>query len=353
MGCSAALLAKKNASKFERAIAEVKSGNTYRSVSKKYNLSYSTLFRRANGAVQKNGRRLALLPREEGLIVSFLLKFAQRGMPLTQLHLREAIKIIVEGMPPARRQALPFKSDGPSQYYIRIFRKRHASSLSFCKPLRQEAKRFSAVNADVLTKHFSVLEKHISENDLDASRIFNLDEAGTTPEKDITGIAAARRLMPRPGEKDVKMPQFKKLNRVTMMPIVSAAGEAAPPLFVFKGSRVPFRTVLRAGRIVDETPISNLPLRSTVALRQENGGVDTQNFRNWANKFVLFVAELTANDRKVLLIYDGYRAHLSVEVLEIFANNNIVVYALPAHTSEKTPGYSSVLVFQKRHEPDL
>ena len=72
-----------------------------------------------------------------------------------------------------------------------------------------------------------------------------------------------------------------------------------------------------------------------MALRLENGGVDTQNFRNWANKLVQFVAELTANDRKVLLIYDGNRANLSLEVLEIFANNNIVVYALPAHTSGK------------------
>ena len=185
--------------------------------------------------MQKNGHRLVLLPSEEGLIVSFLLNFAQRGLPLTQPHLREAIKIIVDGMPPVHRLAIPFKSHGPSRYYIRSFRNRHDSSLSFCKPLRQEAKRFSAVNADVLTKHFSVLEKLISENELDASKIFNLDEAGTIPEKDITGIVAARRLMPRRGDRDVKMPQLKKLNRVTMMPLVSAAGEAAPPSFVSKG----------------------------------------------------------------------------------------------------------------------
>ena len=48
------------------------------------------------------------------------------------------------------------------------------------------------------------------------------------------------------------------------------------------------------------------------------------------------MGELTANDRKVFLICDGYLAHLSLKVLEIFSNNNVVVYALPVHNSGKT-----------------
>ena len=44
---------------------------------------------------------------------------------------------------------------------------------------------------------------------------------------------------------------------------------------------------------------------------------------------------LTAGGRKLLLIYDSYRAHLSIAVLELFKSNNIVVLALPAHTSGK------------------
>ena len=215
-------------------------------------------------------------------------------------------------MPPARVLALPLISHDPSQQYIRSFRKRHASSLFFRKPLRQEAKRISAVNADVLTKHFAMLEKPTSENDLDAPKIFNLGEAGTTPEKDITGIAAVRRLMPRRGERDFKMPQFKALNGINMTPVVSAAGEAAPPLF-FKGYRVPFRTVVRAGRIVDKTPIRNLPHRRKAALRMDIAGVNWHNFRNWANKYVKFAAALTANDRNGLLICGGHRAHCGIK----------------------------------------
>lgn len=87
-----------------------------------------------------------------------------------------------------------------------------------------------------------MLEKIILKNTLDASRIFNLEEAGTTTEKDQTLIAAPRRLMPRRGERDVKTRQFTALNRVTMMAIISAASEAAPPFLFLNG--LEFRSVL-------------------------------------------------------------------------------------------------------------
>jgi len=58
---------------------------------------------------------------------------------------------------------------------------------------------------------------------------------------------------------------------------------------------------------------------------------------------VFSVADLTGNDRRVLLIFDGYRSHLSLSVLELFERNNIIVYALPAHTSGKSQPLDVVL----------
>jgi DDE superfamily endonuclease len=48
------------------------------------------------------------------------------------------------------------------------------------------------------------------------------------------------------------------------------------------------------------------------------------------------VAVLTTNGRKVLLIYDGYRSHLGLEVLKTLMNCSVLAYALPAHTSGTT-----------------
>lgn len=35
----------------------------------------------------------------------------------------------------------------------------------------------------------------------------------------------------------------------------------------------------------------------------------------------------------MILIYDGYKSHMSLQVLELFSQNKIIVYDLPAHTS--------------------
>lgn len=55
---------------------------------------------------------------------------------------------------------------------------------------------------------------------------------------------------------------------------------------------------------------------SLVAVHNELSRVDSQNFFGWAQH----VQELTANGRKVLLTYDGYRANMTVGALDLFEN---------------------------------
>ena len=132
------------------------------------------------------------------------------------------------------------------------------------------------------------------------------------------------------------MGNFLNQNRVTILPAVSASGHVAPPLFVFKGVRVPYRVVERSGHWVTETFSDYLPRHSVFGMRAEGGGVDTGNFYVWCTHFVKHVADLTSNNRKVLLILDGYRCHMSVRTLEMLNAHGVIVYALPAHTSGKT-----------------
>ena len=89
------------------------------------------------------------------------------------------------------------------------------------------------------------------------------------------------------------------------------------------------------GNIQTQTYSDFLPPDTVVALRDESGGVDGRSFLAWARIFVEIVKHLTAGGRKLMLIYDSYRAQLSIAVLELFKSNNIVVLALPAHTSGK------------------
>ena len=120
------------------------------------------------------------------------------------------------------------------------------------------------------------------------------------------------------------------------MPVVSAAGKMGPTLFVFKGKHLPNCKVLPDGKVWLEGLEDRLPRHTVVKSREKLGGADKLNFKEWAYEFIVHVRDLTSNGHQVLLIYDAYGSHMSLEVLQLFEDNGVVVYALPAHTSGKT-----------------
>ena len=189
-----------------------------------------------------------------------------------QINLKEAISIIASRLSANRRATLPLKNNVPSHTFSFSFRRRHVDRLSFGKRLRQEPKRFLAVNADVLSTHYATLERFVEDHGLDTVRKFQLYECSTTPGMDLTGIGAVRRLLPRHGPRDMRGPSFKYQNRVSMMPVISANGSSP---FVFKSSKLPYRTDAIGGIILEETPACNLPYNSTLSNRADNDAVDT------------------------------------------------------------------------------
>lgn len=203
-------------------------------------------------------------------------------------------------------------------------------------PSSQDAKRHRACNAQVYAKHFAALSALVLEYGLDDERIWNLDESECTPRKDTKGAKREKRLTRRGSLKDRRVAEFVNCHRMTMMPSISAAGDVGPVLYVFQGVQMPYRTVVENGHVRVETLANHLPKNSLVTTRKKIGGVDGSKFYEWAKALVEDVRPLTAGGRKLLLTYDGYRSHMTLRVLELFRDNGIVVYALPAHTSEKT-----------------
>lgn len=56
---------------------------------------------------------------------------------------------------------------------------------------------------------------------------------------------------------------------------------------------------------------------------------------SWGRRFVDSVHDLVSIRRKLLLTYDAYRSRITLAVLDLFKDSNIIFYALPAHTSGK------------------
>lgn len=79
---------------------------------------------------------------------------------------------------------------------------------------------------------------------------------------------------------------------------------------------------------------SFLPVDSYLSYR-DIPGVDTGIFIQWAKNFVAETVTLPSKFEYIVLLMDGYAAHVSYEALAILKKNNIVVVALPAHTTHR------------------
>ena len=151
----------------------------------------------------------------------------------------------------------------------------------------------------------------VEKYSITADRMWNLDETGTTPGVDTKGETRQRRYVRRRGTREMRVPEFVRTSRATVMPVVSADGQQGPPLFIFKGKRLPFREVVVNGRVEVQTYATFLPHGACLAMREDAGGVDSTNFFNWALKFIDAVKHLTCDGKHVLLVYDGYGAHMA------------------------------------------
>jgi hypothetical protein len=102
------------------------------------------------------------------------------------------------------RAKLRFVNGIPGKTFLRSFEGRHANNIRFGRASKQEAVRYLAGNWDVLTTHLAAIENIIISNDIDACRIFNLEECGCTPGKDVSGVTHKKAYMRAKTRSDVR-----------------------------------------------------------------------------------------------------------------------------------------------------
>lgn len=108
-----------------------------------------------------------------------------------------------------------------------------------------------------------------------AERVWNLDETGNSPGRDARVKILQKRYMRRSSGKDAQVAGFTNTNLVTVLPCISAAGDVRPAMFIFKGTKMPFRQALVDDTITMETYDSYLPRGSPVDMREEVAEVDS------------------------------------------------------------------------------
>lgn len=115
------------------------------------------------------------------------------------------------------------------------------------------------------------------------------------------------------------------------MPVLFASSVAGRLPFVFRGIRIPYRSVKNSESVHFGIDGDFIPPGSMVNTREKVATVNKHRFLRCAVHFVEDIKNLTENKHKVLLTYEGYRIRMYSSSLHV--NEGVIVYCLPAHTS--------------------
>ena len=323
-----------------RAFKALDEGCTVRSAAQKFLIAPSTLHYRYERQKESRFRRnMPFTEEEEESIVRVLETHSIEGRPVSRNDLQDLVELLASSFPEQKKKSLRFKNGSPGRAFCTGFGRRHAERIRFKKPSKQEATRYKATNSEVLVQHFANLSTLIKQYDLDARRIFNLDETGVALGREDRHCSQKKVYAIRGGNVEVPGISLQNVNRISLLVCANALGNLARPLFIFHGTRVRIRELQHKnepGKVWHETIGNCLPGNSLFAARQGVAGVGSASFFKWVKYFIDDVDHLTKDGRKVFLIYDGYRSHMSLAVLELMAQNGIIADALPAHTSGTT-----------------
>ena len=156
-------------------------------------------------------------------------------------------------------------------------------------------------------------KKNLDENNLTTSprRIYNCDESflplDGSREKAVTHIKSKCSYAQVNGTTE----------HITLLCGASAAGMALPPMIIypkaFPGGAYTFRGPDDA-----------------VYAKSESGWVDSELFYAWMQKKNLVHA---VHQRPVFLLVDGLSSHMTLDLIDLARENNIILFCLPPHTT--------------------
>lgn len=152
----------------------------------------------------------------------------------------------------------------------------------------------------------------------DPSRIFNGDETSFSLSPKTGNVLA-----PKGWKNLYTVKAGNEKETITVLFLFSAAGQMLPPLVVFPYVRPP------------QAVVRSMPDKWVLG-RSESGWMRSETFFEYvANSFNEWLTENNIK-RPVLLLVDGHKSHLSMELSEFCRNNDIILYALLPNTTHIT-----------------
>ena len=292
--------------RMQRALNAVQDGQSIRRAALEYGVPKSTLGDRVSGRVTHgtlSGPSRYLSSEEEDELVRFLLGCASVGYAKSRKEVLALVQSLV-----ANRGITKLVTSGWWESFCR-----RNPNLTIRTPAPLSQARVAASDSDVISRYFDILEQTLADNHLEDKpcQIFNMDETGMPLDpKSVRGIFAK-------GEKNPVGFSSGNKSQITVVACVSAAGYCIPPMVVWD------RKNLNVDLVEGEVP-------GTFYGLSENGWMDQELFDGWFCHHFLRYAPPT---RPILLLLDGHSSHYSPDTIHSAAEEQVIVFALPPHTT--------------------
>jgi len=126
---------------FAKAVSLRQNGATFRTAADKARLPLSTFKYCYDRKNLPKVPRTYILQAEERIVVDFINRYSDRGLPLKKDDVLDAFKSLVHTFSKERRSKLPFINGRPGKKILRLFLKQHADAIRFKRPSKEEEAR--------------------------------------------------------------------------------------------------------------------------------------------------------------------------------------------------------------------
>ena len=304
--CSYRQWASKN---MEGALLAVENGASVRRAAEIYGVPKSSLHDRLAGKVElhaTSGPRPYLSVAEEEELVSFLLQMARIGYPYTRKQVLALVQEIINSK--------GIDTTITNGWWDR-FCNRHPK-VTFRAAIPLSMARAMASDSEVLDRYYDMLEECLHKNEIfnKPSSIYNCDETGMALNPKCPKVVGEK------GSKTTSCLTGGDKSQLTVLACSSAAGYAIPPYIVF--DRKSLNPKVHDG----EVP-------GTLYGLSKNGWINRELFHHWFHQHFL---EYVPPTRPLILLLDGHSSHYCPDTIRLAAENQIIMFALPPHTTHIT-----------------
>ena len=176
--------------------------------------------------------------------------------------------------------------------------------------------RAKAMKPEIVAAYYEELESVLVKYNIlnKPENIYNLDETGCNTQHTPPKVLA------RKGPKVQGITSHRSVITTVISCGNALIGSALPPYFVFQGKR------LSPDLLHGQVP-------GTQAIMSDSGWSNSIIFMEYLQTLFVTYARPGSEDASILLVYDGQKSHINLQLIQWAKENNIVLFVLPPHLS--------------------